>query len=229
MVYVWRSCSRAKLKGWIGPGLVVCVNSAGSSIWVSMRGVLVKCNVERVRLATDSEWLGAELIKVLSADAKQHLERAGQRGFVDATSEEGPTEQDAEPEQMAMQADSLLHPGTPLDPILEEVEPAASDVSTVEPNVGRGVVRPGADSSSSGGTSSSESSPVKVRKQTVTRSVRPRLNSDIPSPVSSVAADIRTEDTSLSDAAGGPATPSRQPSKPGSSASHAPPGGWLKA
>lgn len=55
-----------------------------------MRGVLVKCNRDRVRLATDSEWLGAELIKVLSADAKTHLERQVQRGFVDATGEEGP-------------------------------------------------------------------------------------------------------------------------------------------
>ena len=50
-----------------------------------------------VRLATDSEWLGAELIRVLSADAKQHVERTGQRGFVDATREEGPGE-DSEPD-----------------------------------------------------------------------------------------------------------------------------------
>eukprot|EP00973_Karenia_brevis_P075568 10497655-Karenia_brevis.AAC.1 len=55
-----------------------------------MRGVLVKCNVERVRPATDVEWIGSEIIRILSADAKQRLEHGGQRGFVDATAEEGP-------------------------------------------------------------------------------------------------------------------------------------------
>ena len=55
-----------------------------------MRGVIVKCNMERARPATDQEWLGAELIRVLSADAKASLERKGQRGYVDATNEPGP-------------------------------------------------------------------------------------------------------------------------------------------
>ena len=96
VVYVWRNKLRSKTKGWIGPGLVVCVQDTSDSIWVSMRGVLVKCNRDRVRMATDSEWLGAELIKLLSADAKEHLERNGQRGFVDVTAEPGP-EQDDEP------------------------------------------------------------------------------------------------------------------------------------
>ena len=55
-----------------------------------MRGVLVKCNSKPVRPATDQELLGAEIIRVLSADAKANLERGGQRGFVDATKEDGP-------------------------------------------------------------------------------------------------------------------------------------------
>ena len=90
VVYVWRNSSRSKFRGWVGPGLVVCLGPNGTSAWVSMRGVLVKTNMDRLRVATDSEWVGAELIKLLSADAKQHLERAGQRGYVDATAEEGP-------------------------------------------------------------------------------------------------------------------------------------------
>eukprot|EP00973_Karenia_brevis_P015171 2074040-Karenia_brevis.AAC.1 len=57
-----------------------------------MRGVLVMCNVERVRPATDEEWMGSEIIHILSADAKQRLEHSGQRGFVYATAEEGPPE-----------------------------------------------------------------------------------------------------------------------------------------
>ncbi len=62
VVYVWRNKLRDNTKGWIGPGLVVCVQDTPDSIWVSMRGVLVKCNRDRVRMATDSEWIGAELI-----------------------------------------------------------------------------------------------------------------------------------------------------------------------
>ena len=61
-----------------------------------MRGVLIKTNIDRVRLATDSEWLGAELIKVLSDDAKQHIAKKGQRGYVDTANEEGPPEEESE-------------------------------------------------------------------------------------------------------------------------------------
>ena len=91
---------------------MVCVQDNLTSIWVSMRGVIVKCNRDRVRLATDSDWLGAELIRVLSADAKQHVERTGQRGFVDATREEGPdedSEHDAAPPPDMPPPDSEWH------------------------------------------------------------------------------------------------------------------------
>ena len=37
IVYVWRS-SR-KVRGWVGPGVVICVNPQETSAWVSMRGV----------------------------------------------------------------------------------------------------------------------------------------------------------------------------------------------
>ena len=61
VVYVWRSNN--KIRGWVGPGVVVCVNQAKTSAWISMRGVVVKCSMDRIRRATDEEWLGAELIK----------------------------------------------------------------------------------------------------------------------------------------------------------------------
>eukprot|EP00973_Karenia_brevis_P075430 10476439-Karenia_brevis.AAC.1 len=71
VVYVWRNNVKHDIKGWVGPGIAVCINSNHSSIWVSMRGVLVKSNVERVRPATDEEWIGSEITRILSADAKQ--------------------------------------------------------------------------------------------------------------------------------------------------------------
>eukprot|EP00973_Karenia_brevis_P040681 5629264-Karenia_brevis.AAC.1 len=54
-----------------------------------MRGALVKCNAERVRPASDEEWMGREIIRILLAGAKQGFKQGGQHGFVDATSEEG--------------------------------------------------------------------------------------------------------------------------------------------
>ena len=62
-----------------------------------MRGVLVKCNADRVRIATDEEWLGAESIKVLSQDARIHRDKHGQRGYIDATDEGGPEPDDPAP------------------------------------------------------------------------------------------------------------------------------------
>ena len=86
-MYVWRNNFRYNIKGWVGPGLAIAINAPQSSVWVSMRGVIVKCNMERVRPASDQEWLGAEIIRVLSAEAKASLERKVQRGYVDATNE----------------------------------------------------------------------------------------------------------------------------------------------
>eukprot|EP00973_Karenia_brevis_P010536 1429277-Karenia_brevis.AAC.1 len=41
--------------------------------------------------------MGSEIIRIVSADAKQRLEHGGQRGIVDATSEEGPPEEGVSP------------------------------------------------------------------------------------------------------------------------------------
>ncbi|MEC8427241.1 MAG: transposase family protein, partial [Pseudomonadota bacterium] len=99
VVYVWRSNAKSKIRGWVGPGVIVCLNPQKTSAWVSMRGVLVKCSVDRVRQATDEEWLGAELIRVLSRDAVIHMQRqGGQRGYVDTAGEEPPPPDEVETE-----------------------------------------------------------------------------------------------------------------------------------
>ena len=219
---------------------MVCVNSNGNSVWVSMRGVQVKCNIDRVRLATDSEWLGAELIKVLSADAKKHIERAGQRGYVDATSEDGPTEQDEEPDSAEHVTPDSVAPSTgPLDTIHEEGEPAASETSTRDPvPAGIGQTGPDSQSSTSSTSSSSESPAPKQRKRSEpqARTVRPRLETDPLSAAASasgaspsVSVDPRVDERSLADvASSAPSTPRQQPSTPGS-ASFTPHGGWRAA
>ena len=82
-MFVWRSNDRTKVRGWIGPGSVVLVAPNGTSIWVSMRGHLLKCSAEQVRLGTDEEHIGAEVAKLLSQESLAHLRRSGQRGFID--------------------------------------------------------------------------------------------------------------------------------------------------
>ena len=92
IVYVWRS-SR-KVRGWVGPGVVVCINPQETSACVSMRGVVVKCSMDRVRRATDEEWLGADLLTHLQYDMKSKLARSGERGYIDTDNESLPVEDD---------------------------------------------------------------------------------------------------------------------------------------
>ena len=118
--------------------------------------ILIKTNIDRVRLATDSEWLGAELIKVLSDDAKQHIEKEGQRGYVDTANEEGPPEDESEEtgdaavEKDAAEAPETASAGIPragaddsyLSPIAEEEEDDQHYVDRIRGERGDGRVTP---------------------------------------------------------------------------------------
>ena len=223
VVYVWRN--RGKVRGWVGPGLAVCINYTQSSVWVSMRGIIVKCNIDRVRPATDEEWIGAELIKVLAADAKQHVERAGQRGYVDATGEEGPDVGDELPAP-EVSLDTI----GPLQPIPEEAELPSDEVvrEPVEPDRGAAAVDlSNSTSTSSTSTSSSSSPPTPSRTRPSTprplgRNVRTRTtSSSVSEPASepTVIPPPVEDDRTLAQAA-------RDAS---SSASFAPQGGWIRA
>lgn len=92
VVYVWRENRQVGSRGWVGPGVVVCINPTSASVWVTIRGTLLKCCSEHVREVTDEESIGAEVAKLLSREALSHLQRAGHRGFVDTTGEAGPPE-----------------------------------------------------------------------------------------------------------------------------------------
>ena len=77
LVYVWRDVPN--FKGWSGPGTIVAQHSNGKSLWVSLRGYLVKASREQIRHATSEESLGAELVKNLSQDMLQDLESGKRR------------------------------------------------------------------------------------------------------------------------------------------------------
>ena len=70
-----------------------------------MRGKLLKCSAEQVRVATEEEHLGAALVQDLARDMLSRVRRGG-RGYVDVTAEGAPPED----------ADEMLPPG--LGPIL---------------------------------------------------------------------------------------------------------------
>ena len=91
---VWRYNNLTGRKGWTGPGIVVAVSPTRTSIWISMRGCLLKCLSAQVRKATDAEWLGAELSKTLATELLKSRQRSGQRGYVDVEAEGQPTEEE---------------------------------------------------------------------------------------------------------------------------------------
>ena len=76
--------------------VLVAVSPTKTSLWIHMRGSLLKCSGEQVRKATDAEYLGTELAKVLSQELLKSRERAGQRGFVDVEVEGTPDEEPPE-------------------------------------------------------------------------------------------------------------------------------------
>ena len=88
MVYVWRATS--DYTGWSGPGMVVAESSNGRSLWISLRGYLIKASREQVRLATSEERLGAEVAAVVAPQMLEKLEAGVLRHFNDIENEGGP-------------------------------------------------------------------------------------------------------------------------------------------
>ena len=88
VVYVWRQTT--DYTGWVGPGVVISQTANGRSLWVSLRGYLIKASREQVRMATNEEHLGAELIKVISKEMLEKLEQGETKHFRDIQREGGP-------------------------------------------------------------------------------------------------------------------------------------------
>ena len=93
---VWRHNKTTGKRGWTGPGVIIAISQTKTSFWIHMRGSLLKCSGEQVRKATDAEYLGTELVKVLSQELLKSRERSGQRGYVDVEVEGNPDEEPPE-------------------------------------------------------------------------------------------------------------------------------------
>lgn len=148
VVYVWRNVP--DYHGWTGPGVVVAVSENGRSLWVSMRGYLIKASREQTRAATSEESLGAELVQELSKAMLQDLESGNVSHFRDIEGEGGPDdgtaaqplegepppplpEVPAEDEDVEMQQPSQ-EPETPVQvPVPFEADDLAMDVDIPVP------------------------------------------------------------------------------------------------
>ena len=105
LVYVWRDVPN--YKGWTGPGTIVAQHSNGRSLWVSLRGYLVKASKEQIRHATSEESLGAELVKNLSQDMLRDLESGRLRNYKDVEDEGLPGEEEEYTPSIAPQDEAL--------------------------------------------------------------------------------------------------------------------------
>ena len=126
VVYVWRDTP--DFKGWVGPGLLVAESENGRSLWISVRGYLVKASREQVRRATSEESLGAELAQVLSATLLEDLENGRVKNYKDVTDEGIPLtdlsnaeESDLGPDQEE-KGNAVIQTEAPLPTITEEDE-----------------------------------------------------------------------------------------------------------
>ena len=54
-VFVWRKSplGRQSLSRWVGPGVLVMNSTTGTTCWISIRGMLLKCSKEQVRKASN--------------------------------------------------------------------------------------------------------------------------------------------------------------------------------
>ena len=99
-LYVWRATR--DFKGCV----LVQVTDNGRSVWISLRGYLLKASREQTRLATNEENFGAELRKVLTRELLEDLESGKVRHYRDIQNEEFPGDQDME-EEMTLYEPSL--------------------------------------------------------------------------------------------------------------------------
>ena len=79
-------------------------STTGTTCWISIRGMLLKCSKEQVRKASNEESIGTELVKQIIGETREALESKTQRGFRDISSEETPPDSTWVPDEGEAQA-----------------------------------------------------------------------------------------------------------------------------
>ena len=161
---VWRNNKLTGRKGWTGPG-VVAVSPTRTSFRISVRGCLLMCSSEQVRKATDAEWLGAELSKILATELLMSRQRSGQRVYVDVETEGQPTEEP--PADTGPDVSQILGAVVPAPRVLTPIPEEGDFMDTTMPETAESgtEIRPRQPESEPG-------------SEPVDRNIRPRLASD---------------------------------------------------
>ena len=128
-VFVWRET--AKHHGWTGPGVVLAISPNDRSLWISLRGQLLKTSREQTRPATTEEHLGAELIKELSSEILQDIQAGRVKHFHDITAD-GTPEQDHEVEIKVTPLEELDQE-EPMEVCQPQISPADDDQHVLQP------------------------------------------------------------------------------------------------
>ena len=89
VVHIWRSAGKLGRQGWRGPGVVLAIAPSRGFFWVTIRGHLLKVSAEQIRRATDEEWRGADIARMLASDVMRDLGKPGSRGYTDVERDEG--------------------------------------------------------------------------------------------------------------------------------------------
>ena len=118
-VFVWRSIPG--FTGWSGPGVLLAISPSEKSLWVSLRGHLLKVSREHLRSATAEEHLGAELIKELSSEMLKDIKDGKVRHFHDLTEEPTPDQE----KELQISIDPVEDEHS-LQPVPEEPMPLSS-------------------------------------------------------------------------------------------------------
>ncbi len=104
IVRVWRSRDRKNKKepGYIGPCIVILCE--GSSVWISRRGELWKCDIAQIQQCSRKETLSTQVVSQLVLQARERLKYDPEKlGFQDV-SREGFPDHDQEGEDLEAEA-----------------------------------------------------------------------------------------------------------------------------
>ena len=86
VIMVWKTNPPSKRGRWVGPG--VCIGTHFGSVWLNMRGSLLKCSQLQCKLATTEESRGLEVQNQLLDDMKAEFQEfPGRRVYNDVERE----------------------------------------------------------------------------------------------------------------------------------------------
>ena len=181
-VFIWRSIPG--FTGWSGPGVLLAISPSEKSMWVSLRGHLMKVSREHLRSATSEEHLCAELIKELSAEMLKDIQSGRIRQYHDLTNEPTPDQErqlaittEAIPEHEVRDFVEPDEPYTPTSPLNDLDGDYDVEVPPLEPVVNQ----PDATDVPMPEVPAEDVS-TRIPSQAATTSNAPSLRSDVPAP-----------------------------------------------